>query len=230
MRIGVISDSHYPEFARRLPPGVLAAFEGVDLILHGGDITGPAVLERLSRIAPIQAVRGNHDAGAFAESLPWTRVIEVEGVRIGLAHGKRPFRVEVLDILWGAIRRRDRLVSGGFRRALRRQFDQVDCIVYGHLHEPAIDQVGDVLYFSPGSTYHYKTVPWTRWNLLRRPHALLVSWAFQRAYRRYRLRPRSYSVGLLEVADGQIRARILPLDGSEPLPAPWVDSQRVGVS
>ena len=55
MRIGVLSDTH-----DLLRPEALEALAGCECILHAGDISGPAVLDRLARIAPVRAVRGNN--------------------------------------------------------------------------------------------------------------------------------------------------------------------------
>ncbi|MBL8953006.1 MAG: metallophosphoesterase family protein [Myxococcaceae bacterium] len=73
-RIGVVSDTHglFDEKLARL-------FEGVSLILHGGDIGEPGVLTRLTEIAPVRAVAGNNDTGPWARELPAARVERVGG-------------------------------------------------------------------------------------------------------------------------------------------------------
>ena len=71
-RIGVIADTHTPEFLPALPKGINHHFEGVDLILHAGDITGTQVLEELRAIALVTAVKGDHDK----LDLPLKMVIE----------------------------------------------------------------------------------------------------------------------------------------------------------
>ena len=70
-RIGVVADTHSPEFAERLPDPLFDALRGVDLIVHAGDVNGPETLARLGRIAPVEAVRGDHDA--LLGSLPISR-------------------------------------------------------------------------------------------------------------------------------------------------------------
>ena len=70
--VGVISDTH-----GRLRPEAVVALRGVDAIVHAGDIGTPDVLERLGAIAPVTAVRGNNDRGAWAEKLPSTQVLEI---------------------------------------------------------------------------------------------------------------------------------------------------------
>ncbi len=70
--IGVISDTH-----GLLRPQAVQALEGVELIIHAGDIGDPKILRALERIAPVHAVRGNTDRGDWAADLPHTRVVEV---------------------------------------------------------------------------------------------------------------------------------------------------------
>jgi len=73
MTIGVISDTH-----GLVRPEAAAALQGVDLIVHAGDIGKPAVLDALRDIAPVRAIRGNNDTAPWAMSLPETDVVEAE--------------------------------------------------------------------------------------------------------------------------------------------------------
>ena len=70
--IGVISDTH-----GRLRPEAVEALEGVDLILHAGDVGDPAILARLGEIAPVHAVHGNTDYGALRQALPHSAVVDL---------------------------------------------------------------------------------------------------------------------------------------------------------
>ena len=79
--IGVISDTH-----GLLRPQAVQALEGVELIIHAGDIGDPKILRALERIAPVHAVRGNTDRGDWAADLPHTRVVEVGGVHLYVLH------------------------------------------------------------------------------------------------------------------------------------------------
>jgi uncharacterized protein len=121
MKIGVISDTH-----GRLRPEVLAAFEGVQRIVHAGDVGGPAILEALSRIAPVTAVRGNVDRGRWGAALPATEVVEITGVSIYILHD-----LAQLDL---------KPEAAGFR-----------IVIYGHSHRPKMEEKNGVLYFNPGS-------------------------------------------------------------------------------
>jgi|ERR1700690_129188 uncharacterized protein len=118
---GVISDTH-----GLLRPEALEALRGTDRILHAGDVGDPDILERLARIAPVTAVRGNVDAGAWAQALPETEVVEAGGVAIYTLHD-----LGQLDLKPEAAR---------FR-----------VVVYGHSHQPKIEEKNGVLYFNPGS-------------------------------------------------------------------------------
>jgi putative phosphoesterase len=76
-RIGLISDTH-----GLLRPEAVAFLEGSDYIIHAGDIVSSFILGELAVIAPVTAVRGNNDSGAWADALSISEVLEVDGVRI----------------------------------------------------------------------------------------------------------------------------------------------------
>lgn len=206
MRVGVVADSHVGEHLRALPDEVLALLRGVDLILHAGDLSTADVILALEGVAPVVAVRGNHDDAV--PGLPRDVVVRVGGRRIGLTHGARPAVVELtaaaLSVLAG------RPVTLGFSRAMRARFGAIDCLVTGHLHLPIDRTVGGVRHFSPGAVH----VPEGASARERR------SWrgrAHLRTRRRLPPAARAPAVGLLEVGPDGVRARALPLRG--PLPA-----------
>jgi uncharacterized protein len=119
--LGVISDTH-----GLLRPEAVAALGGSDRIVHAGDIGVPAILNALALIAPVTAIRGNIDTGVWARALPKTEVVEAGGVLIYILHdlGQLDLRPE----------------AAGFR-----------AVIYGHSHQPKIEQKNAVLYFNPGS-------------------------------------------------------------------------------
>jgi hypothetical protein len=91
MRIAVISDTHELGTGWGSPPELINALKGVDLILHCGDLEILPVLDHLETVAPVLAVRGHKDPREPGQRLAErTRVVEVEGVRIGMVH----------DLLW----------------------------------------------------------------------------------------------------------------------------------
>jgi hypothetical protein len=119
-KIGVISDTH-----GLLRPEAVEALRGSERIIHAGDIGSRDVLAQLEKIAPLTAVRGNVD-GDWAGAIPFTKVVEVEGVSIYVLH-----ILQQMDL---------KPEAAGFR-----------LVVYGHSHEPKQEMKNGVLYFNPGS-------------------------------------------------------------------------------
>ena len=181
--IGVISDTHIRDQGKRvIPAQVWAAFEGVDLILHGGDFTSPTVFEELSAKAEVFAVRGNNDFGPFGESLPTSRRVDVEKIVIGMAHGDRP--------ALGRGHARPLTDAPGNHQAgadavSHFQFDDdVSCIIFGHSHYPLLQwreiEGRRVLLLNPGSPTERRYAPHNACALLRvdgsHIEAELIAW------------------------------------------------------
>ncbi|WP_281412213.1 metallophosphoesterase family protein [Miltoncostaea marina] len=162
MRIGVVADTHVPDLLRALPDEVCDALAGADLILHAGDVTAPAVLDRLRAIAPVAAVRGNHDRGRQGRALPRDLVVRAGGLRIGLTHGHRPAPAELAAGVGSLVAGRPPL--GSFARAARRRFGDVDVVVVGHLHVRVHEVVEGALVFSPGAVYVAEHDPAFDWS------------------------------------------------------------------
>lgn len=140
MKIGVISDTHIRDPHRLLPNEVFLAFEGVDMILHAGDILIEEVLLQLEAIAPVHAVAGNNDSFEIYQKHGMRKLITVQGKKIGLTHG----------------------VSGG--RTYMNAYgefmeDDVDCVVYGHSHIPHNELINNILFFNPGSATQRRFQP-----------------------------------------------------------------------
>jgi hypothetical protein len=104
----------------------MGALQGSDRILHAGDVGAAEILDALAKIAPLTAVRGNVDTAPWARSLPETEVIEVGGVSIYTLHN-----IDQLDL---------KPEAAGFA-----------IVVYGHSHQPQIEEKNRVLFFNPGS-------------------------------------------------------------------------------
>jgi putative phosphoesterase len=119
--IGVISDTH-----GLMRPEALEALRGVERIVHAGDIGGPEVLRALAAVAPVTAVRGNNDHGAWTAGIPATTTVDAAGASIYVLHD-----VGELDLDPAA---------AGFR-----------VVVAGHSHRPGQSERDGVLYFNPGS-------------------------------------------------------------------------------
>src|SRR5438270_3150173 len=167
MRIGVIADTHCPEFLDELPPDVFESLRGVDLILHAGDVGGEGTLERLGELAPVEAVRGDHDRDL--RGLPKRRQLEVAGRRIAVIHGNRSHLVEEPVTLVATLTLGRLWMRMGLGRWLRRQFPEADEIVYGHTHRACLEDVGGALVFNPGAVYQV-TSPEARRRLDSHPN------------------------------------------------------------
>ncbi|NOY77142.1 MAG: metallophosphoesterase [Calditrichaeota bacterium] len=128
-KIGIISDTH-----GGLCPDIFRQFEGVQAILHAGDIGNEDVLIELEAIAPVYAVRGNVDFFGTARMLPRKRIETFEGVRFGMVHGDRFERTSIYDQLIPYFAK-----------------DHVDVIVFGHTHEKTIKKEGNVWLINPGA-------------------------------------------------------------------------------
>ena len=212
-RIGVVADTHVGEYLDTLPEAVLEVLDGCDLVLHAGDLSVPSVLDDLAAVAPVVAVRGDHDRlGGLA--LPETAVVVAGGARIGLTHGRRPRLVDGSVIAASVVAGRNLRYRAGLHRALARRVGPVDCVVYGHWHEPALARAGGTLMFSPGAV-----CPWGNCEGGRAPRTGVVGIG-DRGVRRFRhqLGPAAMwpAVGILEVGSGGVRPRSVPL----PPPAP----------
>lgn len=143
MKVGLISDTHLA--GGKLPPAVFNALQGVDMILHAGDLVTLEVLRHLEAIAPVSAVQGNMDLPGVRFNLPAKMVVEAGERRIGLIHGHKvphPNRVLPPPIDFEAM-----------HAYLLSEFsnERVDCIVYGHTHQAHIANYQDVLMINPGS-------------------------------------------------------------------------------
>jgi len=136
LRIGVISDTH-----GRMHPRVFELFDGVDHILHAGDIGTGEVLIDLGVLAPVTAVRGNVDECGECGRHPEEIALELGGVRFHLVHQVAPLLT--------------RLRLGDWPGAV----PQV--LVYGHSHQGAAERVADTLVFNPGSAgpRRFRTIP-----------------------------------------------------------------------
>ena len=132
MLIGLISDTHIPDRAKEIPQKVFDAFSEVDLILHAGDLTSLKVIEDLEKIAPVIAIQGNMDR-VNGINLPAAKVLEAEGLKIGIAHGEVYPRADTQQLVY-----------------LARELD-VDILITGHSHQPKIEQTDGVLLLNPGS-------------------------------------------------------------------------------
>lgn len=150
MLIGVLSDTHMPKMARRLPSRLVQKLKKADLILHAGDWCSLAVWEELSAIAPVEGVAGNNDGSDIVRRFGYKKRLELEGVRIGIVHGHQPLGR-----------------SGTERNAMSAFADNpVHVIIFGHSHIPVCKTVGHTLLFNPGSPTDKRRQPQYSFGLL----------------------------------------------------------------
>jgi putative phosphoesterase len=189
----------------RLPDWVFKALRGVDVILHAGDVNGASTLEALARIAPVEAVRGDHDRELG--SLPEVRELTIAGKRFVLVHGHRSLWVEEPQTLLWTLTLGYYRPHSGLPRSLRRRFPNADVVVFGHSHRAHTWKVGGTLMFNPGGVHQWNPVT-ARRRLGQRPGWFEWCWLqFARHFRRYE-RP---SVGILEIDDLGMVPRIIAL-------------------
>src|SRR5882724_6355202 len=119
--IGLISDTH-----SLMRPEALAALRGSDLIIHAGDVGSPLIIERLCELAPVVAIKGNIDNGAWASELPATTIVEAGSTLIYVLHD-----IQQLDLDPAAA--------------------QFNIVISGHSHKPAHTEQRGVTYINPGS-------------------------------------------------------------------------------
>jgi putative phosphoesterase len=134
--VGVLSDTH-----GHLYPQVIRLLEGVDHIIHAGDIGSPQVLAGLAALAPVTAVRGNCDVEVWAASLPLEAEVLLGGVRILVGH--------IAGRLRDTFAREQnkvgvRAADGSWRTGLR-------VVVSGHTHRVESEKQDGVLRLNPGS-------------------------------------------------------------------------------
>jgi putative phosphoesterase len=156
MRVAVLADTHAPLRWRSCPPEVARKLEGVDLILHAGDVCRAWVLDELRGFAPVRAVLGNNDTRDVADwGAPETLTLDLDGLRVGMVHDAGP--------------------AGGRARRMRRRFPHSDLVVFGHSHVPLdlADREGPRL-LNPGSPTDRRRQPRGTMALLRVEAGALV--------------------------------------------------------
>ena len=132
MVIAVISDTHLPRGARRIPDECVERLAAADLILHAGDFASLEALEEIEVIGPpLAAVHGNVDSTEVRRRLPAERTVDAGGVRIAMVHDAGPSR--------GRIER------------MRARFPDAAAVVYGHSHIPLHEEREGFQLFNPGS-------------------------------------------------------------------------------
>ena len=132
LRVAVISDTHSPRFWKTMPAAVADQLEGIDVILHAGDVCTPNVLDELQAYAPVHVVLGNNDGPDVAAwGAPETLELELEGLMVAMIH--------------------DSGSKDGRAARMRRAFPDADLVVFGHSHIPWDTEWNGQRLFNPGS-------------------------------------------------------------------------------
>lgn len=140
MVIGVLSDTHHQQ-GKPWPNELYRFLEGVDRVIHAGDFVSVDFLNDLMAMLPVDAVAGNCDPWPLQSRLGRVRVIDMDGVRIGIVHG-------------------DGFGGSTLSRAKASFADEsVKCIVFGHSHEPYLGIDGDRILINPGSAMRPRFQP-----------------------------------------------------------------------
>ena len=140
MQLAIISDTHMPKGARKLPAACVERLRAADAILHAGDLVAVEVLELLESLGPpVHAVHGNVDEPALLMRLPAVRVVVAAGARIVMTHDGGP--------------------AQGRLARLRRRFPDADAVVFGHSHLPLHESGGGFPIFNPGSPTERRRAP-----------------------------------------------------------------------
>ena len=119
--LGVISDTH-----GLLREEAVALLQGVDHIVHAGDIGNPAIIERLERVAPVSAIRGNVDVEPWASMFADTLHVTLFGQKISVIHDRKD--MTFAPTMMG-----------------------IHLVISGHSHRASIESRDDVIYLNPGS-------------------------------------------------------------------------------
>ena len=150
MLVAVISDTHMPRGARRLPQAFVERIAAADLLLHAGDFMTAETLRELERIGPpLVGVHGNLDTAELRRLLPAERVVRVEQARIAMVHDAGPR-------------------AGRLERMRGRFGERADVLVFGHSHTPLHERADDGFQiFNPGSPTERRRAPTHTMGLIR---------------------------------------------------------------
>jgi putative phosphoesterase len=141
VRLAIVSDTHMPRGARRLPDACVDQCRDADAILHCGDFMRLEVVDQFESFGPpLYAVYGNVDDHPVRHRLPATQTVELGGKRFGMVHDSGP--------------------TTGRTQRLRKAFPDADAVLFGHSHMPAHDaDGGGFQIFNPGSPTERRRAP-----------------------------------------------------------------------
>ena len=132
MLIGVISDTHIPERADKIPEAVFEVFKDVEMIFHVGDLVSMDVLQDLENLAPTMCVQGYMDRMCGLK-LPKQEIVKIDGIKIGLDHGEVYPRGDTQQLKYIGMEM------------------GVDVLISGHTHISFKKEIDNMLFLNPGS-------------------------------------------------------------------------------
>ncbi|MFC3884165.1 metallophosphoesterase family protein [Bacillus songklensis] len=148
MKIIVVSDTHMPKRAKKLPARFVKDLELADLIIHAGDWQTMGVYEELSRYARVEGVIGNVDGPDMQQRFGEKLILDVNGFKIGVVHGH------------GQKLTTERRALAAFEN------EEIDCLIFGHSHIPVLKETDGVLLFNPGSPTDKRRQPHFSYGIL----------------------------------------------------------------
>jgi len=150
MRILVLSDTHIPVTAKKLPDIIEEEAKASDCCLHCGDYIIYSVYETLSRWTKIHGVCGNMDGMTIKEKLPEKQILKFEGITLALTHGGgHPKKIlEYVD------------------KEFIHEADNIDIFIFGHSHTSLNEEITDKIYFNPGSPTDTMFAPYRSYGIL----------------------------------------------------------------
>ena len=163
--IGVLSDSHVPFRLAALPQAALDLLRGCDLILHAGDLEDIGLIDQLARIAPVYTVRGNihwtYSTGTHDLDQPEAITLKLGSRTLWMTHGHLSFGYTMVDKVIQFAQRPtlDDVNQTIIARLDRARPPEADIVVFGHSHNPCIENHAGVLFFNPGAivgTEHFR--------------------------------------------------------------------------
>ncbi len=138
--LAIISDTHMPRGARRIPAACIDRCRAADAILHAGDLADIAVLRLLESLGPpVHAICGNVDTATVRAIVPGRLELKFDGVRIGMTHIPGP--------------------AAGRAARLRAAFPACSAVIFGHTHLPEHQTQDDFQIFNPGSPTERRRAP-----------------------------------------------------------------------
>ena len=150
MRILVISDTHISTINNNLDYKILEDIKSSDICLHAGDFIEYKVFEELSQLTKVYGVCGNMDDDQIKKFLPETQIIEAEGIKIALMHGRgSPTKI-----------------IHSIKSTFEKNYQDIKIFVFGHSHIPFDKIINGKIYFNPGSPTDKVFAPYNSYGIL----------------------------------------------------------------